>query len=197
MEKETKEQNLSEESKDNHEKLGIKNIIMQILFYGFLFFICLYVIPNYVVQRNFVSGPSMENTLQDKDQLIIDKLSYQFTDPKRFDIIVFYPYGKEVNEEYYIKRVIGLPGETIQIIGSDIYINGEILEESFGKDPITNAGIAKEEITLGSDEFFVLGDNRGVSKDSRSEMVGLVKKDVIAGKLLLRIWPFSEFGTVK
>ena len=136
----------------------------------------------------------MMNTLIDKENLLVEKVSYHFKDPERFDVIVFYPYGRD-NEEYYIKRVIGLPGETVQIIGSDIYINGEILEENFGKDPIDLAGTVEEPQTLGDDEFFVLGDNRKVSQDSRYEEVGFVKKKNIEGRAILRIFPFSKFGT--
>jgi signal peptidase I len=113
----------------------------------------------------------------------------------RFDIIVFYPYGRE-NEEYYVKRIIGLPGETVQIIGSDVYINGEVLEEHYGKDPIEDPGRAIEPITLGDDEFFVMGDNRSISKDSRTEEVGNVKKENIGGRAVFRIKPLSRFGTI-
>ncbi len=83
----------------------------------------------------------------------------------------------------------------MQIIGEDIYIDGEKLEENFGKDPIIEAGMADEPIKLGDDEFFVLGDNRTVSEDSRYEEVGPVKRENIEGKAILRIYPLSEFGT--
>lgn len=180
---------------EESKKLDIKSIIREICIYALLFVVCVFVIPRYVVQRTIVDGPSMENTLIDKDQLIVDKLSYHIKDPKRFDIIIFYPYGKDV-DDYYVKRVIGMPGETIQIKGSDIYINDELLRESYGKDPITNTGIAENPIELKSDEYFVLGDNREVSLDSRYEEVGAVHRDLISGKVLLRIWPFSNFGFI-
>jgi signal peptidase I len=114
----------------------------------------------------------------------------------RFDIIVFYPYGRE-NEEYYVKRVIGLPGETVQIIGSKIYVNGQELEENYGKEPMDDPGRAEQLVTLGDDEYFVLGDNRNISKDSRSDEVGNVAKENIGGKVVLRIAPLSKFGIVK
>ena len=135
----------------------------------------------------------MIDTFTDRDNLLVEKVSYHLNDPKRFDVIVFYPYGRD-EEEYYIKRVIGLPGETVQIIGSQIYINGEVLEEDYGKDPIDYAGIVEEPQTLGEDEFFVLGDNREVSQDSRYEEVGFVKRKNIEGRAILRIFPFSKFG---
>lgn len=99
--------------------------------------------------------------------------------------------------EYYVKRIIGLPGETVQIVEGDIYIDGGLLKEDYGKMPITNPGIAEEPVKLGADEYFVLGDNRKVSLDSRYEEVGPVQKEEIAGKAILRIWPFDSFGKIK
>ncbi len=168
-------------------------IIAEIIIYIALILICIFVIPKYVVQRTIVDGESMMNTLHNNDNVIVEKVSYLFSDPDRFDIIVFYPYGKEEDpDDYYVKRVIGLPGETIQIIGSDIYINGEILKENYGRVPIRHAGVAKDPITLGEDEFFVLGDNREESEDSRA--FGVVEKSDISGQVVLRIYPFSRFG---
>ena len=177
---------------------------MEGILYVALFFACAFIIPNYVVQRAKVSGPSMMNTLKDNENLLVSKISYKIHDPERFDIVVFYPYkgrkeyenDKQMQKEHYVKRIIGLPGETVQIIGTDIYINGKILEEHYGKDPITRAGIAENPITLGKDEYFVMGDNREVSFDSRYEEVGPVHKEAIDGKAFLRIWPLKKFGTV-
>lgn len=182
------------DNKPISKAMKIKNIIKEAIIYVLIFIVVLYFIPNYVIQKTIVDGPSMENTLENKDHLFVEKLSYRFGNPKRFDIVVFYPYGREDKDDYYVKRVIGLPGETIQIIGSDIYINGEILEENYGKDPITYAGIASEPIKLNDDEYFVLGDNRTVSLDSRYEKVGVVDGDLIDGKVILRIWPLNKFG---
>lgn len=152
-----------------------------------------YLIILYVGQRTEVSGDSMEPTLSNGDNLIVDKISYRFNEPERFDIIVFpFQYQKDT---YYIKRIIGLPGETVQIDEEgNIYIDGEILEESYGREIIDEdkIGIADEPITLGDDEYFVLGDNRNYSSDSRVKEVGNIKKDQIIGKAWLRIWPFSE-----
>lgn len=155
--------------------------------------LCVTVVPRYVVQRTIVDGRSMMNTLKDQENLLVEKVSYHFSDPDRYDIIVFYPKGRDY-EDYYIKRVIGLPGETVQIIGSTIYIDGKELKENYGKDPITSSGVAAEPIKLADDEFFVMGDNRTVSEDSRS--IGPVKKKNIEGRAILRIYPFSEFGTL-
>ncbi|MBQ2320394.1 MAG: signal peptidase I [Lachnospiraceae bacterium] len=155
--------------------------------------LCITFVPRYVLQRTIVSGSSMESTLHNKENLLVEKVSYRFKDPDRFDVIVFYPYGRE-SDDYYIKRVIGLPGETVQIKGDTIYINGEEIKENYGKDPMVYAGIAEEPLKLADDEFFVLGDNREVSEDSRYEEVGPVKRENIEGKAILRIYPFSEFG---
>ncbi|HBI60128.1 MAG TPA: signal peptidase I, partial [Lachnospiraceae bacterium] len=155
------------------------------------------VVPRYVIQRTQVDGRSMMNTLHDKESLLVEKVTYHFKDPDRFDIITFYPQGRD-HEEYYIKRVIGLPGETIQITGNTIYIDGEVLKENYGREPMESGGIAEESVKLGEDEFFVLGDNRNESVDSRDgEDVGVVKKENIDGHAILRIYPFSEFGMIK
>lgn len=164
----------------------------------------IFVVPRYVMQRTIVSGDSMENTLYDGESLLVSKISYELGDPERFDVIIFYPHGKDGTDgygigdadEFYVKRVIGLPGETVQIVGEDILINGKKLEENYGKDPIDFVGIAREPVTLGKDEYFVLGDNREVSYDSRYEEIGPIKRKNIEAKVVLRIWPLSEFGTI-
>lgn len=142
-----------------------------------------------------VDGESMMNTLNNGDNLIVEKISYKFSDPDRFDIVVFYPFGKKA-KEYYIKRVIGLPGEHVCIKDSTIYIDGEVLEENYGKDLVRYAGIAENGITLGEDEYFLMGDNRLESFDSRYPEIGPVSKDKIAGRAVLRIYPFKQFGSL-
>ncbi|MFU0826669.1 MAG: Signal peptidase I [Lachnoclostridium sp.] len=185
-----------EDGKKATGKRKLKSVILESIIYFFIIYACLRLIPTYVVQRTIVDGPSMEDTLHSGEQLIVEKISYHFDQLKRFDIILFYPHGRE-NDEYYVKRIIGLPGETVQIKGSDIYINGKILKENYGKEPITYAGIAEEPITLGADEYFVLGDNREVSLDSRYEEVGPVSRENIGGRAILRIWPINKFGLLK
>lgn len=184
------------DTSENDENSKWLPIIKEIIIYGIIFIMIVFIIPRYVVQKTIVEGDSMERTLHEGDRLLLDKVTYHFKNPERFDIIVFYPYGKEM-DEYFVKRVIGLPGETLQIKGEDIYINGEKLEENYGKDPIRNPGIAEEPITLEEDEFFLLGDNREISWDSRYEDIGLVHRDLIAGRTILRIRPLSKFGIVK
>lgn len=173
----------------------IKEIITTSLYV--LLVLCLsYLFITFVGQRTEVQGSSMEATLSNGDQLIVDKISYRFRDPKRYDIIVF-PFRYEDNT-FYIKRIIGLPGETIQIDGEgNIWINGEILEESYGREIIRDPGLAVEPITLGEDEYFVMGDNRNNSSDSRVEAVGNIHRDEIIGRAFIRIWPLSKFGILK
>ncbi|MBR5247397.1 MAG: signal peptidase I [Lachnospiraceae bacterium] len=157
-----------------------------------------WVIITFVGQRTEVSGDSMEATLADGDNLIVDKITYRFKKPERFDIIVF-PF-KYQETTYYIKRIIGLPGETVWIDENGvIYINDEVLKESYGKEVIksTNRGIAAEPVILGPDEYFVLGDNRNNSSDSRTQIVGNIHEDDIIGRAWLRIWPFNQFGVLK
>lgn len=154
------------------------------------------VVPRYVIQRTIVDGTSMEATLQDQDNLLVDKLSYRFSDPKRFDVIVFYPYGRE-NEDYYIKRVIGLPGETIQIVGDTIYIDGKVLKESYGKDPMTESGIASE--PLSSARMNILCWEIIVRSARTAVMRRLVRYPAtkIEGRAVLRIYPLNKFGTLR
>lgn len=151
-----------------------------------------YLIVNFVGQRTEVVGSSMESTLSDGDNLIVDKITYRFKDPERYDIIVFpFQYAKNT---YYIKRIIGLPGETVRIDDDGvIYINDKELTEFHGKEIIEDSGIAGNEITLGKDEYFVLGDNRNNSTDSRDPSVGNIRKKDILGRAWLRIWPLHEF----
>ena len=178
------------------------NRIMRELLNTAIYLLCVlgavWLVITFVGQRTEVEGASMENTLHNGDNLIVDKLSYRFHDPERFDIIVF-PFQFQDNT-YYIKRIIGLPGETVQIMDDgSIYINGEKLEENYGMEVIKpeTIGRAAEPIELGDDEYFVMGDNRNTSSDSRTDMVGNIKRENIIGKAWLRIWPVSDFGVLQ
>lgn len=155
-----------------------------------------FLVVTFVGQRTKVIGSSMYPTFEDGDNLIVDKLTYRFKDPERFDIIVFpFRYAKKT---FYIKRIIGLPGETVYIDDKGaIYIDGEVLEENFGREVIKDQGRAYEPITLGPDEYFVLGDNRNNSSDSRDPVVGNIKRDEFIGKAWMRIFPFQKLGMIK
>ena len=166
----------------------------------YLLFVLLltWLLITYVVQRTEVEGSSMEATLSNGDNLFVDKISYRFKEPERFDIIVF-PFQYKENT-YYIKRIIGMPGETVQIDEQgNIYINGEILQESYGREVIKpeNMGRAAEPVVLGEDEYFVMGDNRNNSSDSRAEIVGNIHRDDIIGRAWVRVWPLEDMGVLK
>ena len=183
------------ETEENKMKHVLKEIL-SISIYLLLVFCAAYLIVTYVGQRTQVSGSSMETTLSDGDHLIVDKISYRFEDPERFDIIVF-PYQYDT-DTYYIKRIIGMPGETVQIDDSgNIYVDGELLEEAYGREVIQNPGRANDPILLGDDEYFVMGDNRNNSSDSRTEVVGNIHRDDIVGRAWMRIWPLSDIGILK
>ena len=150
----------------------------------------------YFGQRVAVVGDSMSPILSNGDVTLVNRIVYDATAPKRGDIIVFKPKGNE-NSHYYIKRIIGLPGETVQILEGEIYIDGEKLEEDYGVSEITDPGIAAEEIELAGDEFFVLGDDRENSEDSRMADVGAVKRSYIYGKVWFIVSPWEDFGLVR
>lgn len=151
-------------------------------------------IVTFIGQRVEVDGQSMEPTLQDHDNLICDKLSYRFSDPERFDIVIIYP--DEEKDARWIKRIIGLPGEEVRIdTEGTIYINGEVLEESYGKEVIEDPGMAIEPIQLGENEYWVMGDNRNHSSDSR--VIGPVPRSRILGKAFVRIFPFHKIGLIR
>ena len=174
-------------------KTDIRAVLEMILYFALVAGIT-FLIIHFVGQRTVVNGVSMQPTLSDGDNLIVDKLSYRFRDPDRFDIIVF-PQG---DGRYFIKRIIGLPGENVRIDeDGSIYIDGERLSESYGKEVIQNPGLAKDGIELGADEYFVLGDNRNDSMDSRMAEVGRIAGDRIMGRAWLRIYPFDEIGFLK
>ncbi len=156
-------------------------------------FVVAVLITQFVANRTTVEGNSMNPCLRNGDELILEKISYLMGEPERFDVIVF-EQSEQVN---YIKRVIGLPGETVQIRNDKIYINNEAIYDEFQKEPMNNAGLAKDKITLGPDEYFVLGDNRNASKDSRDQTVGMVKRRQIQGKAWIRLLPLSDLSLIE
>ena len=147
---------------------------------------------NFVGQKTNVVGKSMEPTLFDGDQLVIDKLSYRFGEVERFDIIVF-PYEPKL---YYIKRVIGLPGEEIHIDNGQVYVDDKIIDDEFGFDIIREYG-NNLPLVVPDNEYFVMGDNRNKSSDSRYTDVGTIYEEDIIGKAIVRIWPMSTFGALE
>jgi signal peptidase I len=148
------------------------------------------------IERTVVPGTSMEPTLAENTSIIVNRLSYLTKGPKRFDVIVFEQEGEE-HSYYHVKRVIGLPGERVQIANGLVYIDGEPLKEAVhGLAQIHLSGLATEELILDEDEYFVLGDNRNHSADSRETNVGLIHRDELIGRAWIRIWPLNGIGVI-
>jgi signal peptidase I len=175
------------------KKPTIMKILIEIFIWGaqiaaviFLAYFIIY----YCIEKTNVIGASMENTLYANEPIIIDKFSYRISEPKRFDVIVFKQSGKE-HSFYNIKRIIGLPGERILIKDGKIHINDEIIDDIVIVDEMINYGLAAEEVLLEDNEYFVLGDNRNSSEDSRFASIGNIRRDEIVGKAIIRLSPFN------
>ncbi len=182
---------------DSGNKSSASDKLLQFLDWlrTFLFIILIGLfISLFVIQRNTISGPSMEPTLQNNDQIFVEKISKYFK-IERGDIVTIDEAEDDHPHNLLIKRVIGLPGEKIEINDGVVYINDqELIEEYLPNGVVTTANPEMEHTSeiLGEDEYFVLGDNRSVSKDSRR--LGPVHKDQIIGKLLVRFYPFDSIG---
>ncbi len=175
------------------EQHPVLKFVLSILVCLFTALLLALLITTYVAHHTSVEGSSMEPTIEDGSQLVVEQISYYLHEPERFDVIVF-PNNQGAN---YIKRIIGLPEETIQIKDGYVYINDKQLEEDYGKEIIEDSGLAVDKITLKKDEYFVLGDNRNGSIDSRRTDIGAVKREQIKGKAWLCFYPFTKFGTIK
>ena len=187
-----KEEQISEES-ENEQKISWKRTLIA---FGICVLVAIgiaLIITNFVASHTKVDGSSMESTLEDGDDIIVEKFSYLTNEPERYDIIVFH----QSDTENYIKRVIALPGERIQITEGKIYINDRAIFDAHGNTKMKDGGIAEKPIKLGEDEYFVLGDNRNASKDSRDKAVGVIKREQIIGKAWLRVMPFENFGKLE
>ncbi len=179
--------------KVNYELLqGIIVWVFQIALVCFAAFVLVW----YFGLRVSVIGDSMNPGLKNGDITLVNRLVYDVRKPRRGDIIAFKPNGNE-GSHYYMKRVIGLPGETIECKEGIIFIDGEMLEEDYKTTAIEELGLLEEPITLKSDEFFVLGDDRQSSEDSRMANIGNVKRSEIAGKVWFVISPIKHLGIVR
>ena len=173
------------------EQKSMAREILEMVFYLVIALVAALLIVKFVGQRTQVDGHSMDPTLADGQNLILDKISYRFHDPERYDIIVF-PFEENGKKEHFIKRIIGLPGETVQIIDGYVYINGEKLESDiYGAEVMKSAGRAAEPITLGDDEYlsWVTPEH---SRDGRYPEVGNIKRSDITGRAFLRIWTIEQ-----
>ena len=175
--------------KFNVEKF--KETVAWVLQIGAVIFMAYVCVSCFGVRSNVV-GQAMSETLNNGDQVLINKFIYMVSSPKSGDVIVFLPNGNE-KSHYYVRRVIGVPGDTIQIKEGAVYVNGTLYDEKIEVASMEDAGIAAEEIKLGDDEYFVLGDNRNNSEDSRYANIGNIKADYIVGQAWFCIE--SEHGT--
>lgn len=173
----------------------LKSIFLHIL--AIMFAIGLGVLLAFGFCKMFViQEGSMDTTLSAGETVLINRFAYYMGEPKRGDIIA-YKLNNDENASTHVKRIIGLPGETIQIKDGQILIDGETYQEQKNFPSIENPGIAEEGVTLGNDEYFVLGDNRNNSEDSRFVDVGNIKKSNVIGKLWFVVSPLDEFGFLK
>ena len=169
--------------------------IIGLIIYCIIVVAIMFCVIKFVGQRTIVIGDSMNPTLEDGENLITDKITYRFKEPKRFDIIVF--PQKANTSKLLIKRIIGMPGETVEIKDGRVYINGYELNEAYGNEVMKDGGLAANAITLGPNEYFVLGDNRNNSQDSRFASVGNIQRSDIIGRAWLRIWPLDRVTLLK
>lgn len=155
-----------------------------------------YSIVTFGVQSVTMVGQSMDPVLSNQDIVLLNKRAYTFKDPKRYDIIAF-KLKDEPDSYFNIKRIVGLPGETIQIKNGKIFVDGNVLTDMPFEDLIMTEGLAFDGVTLGSNEYFVIGDNCNNSEDSRYVNIGNISKKEISGKISFRIWPKEAFGRIK
>lgn len=194
------EPSVIEENEDTQTKKAKKKSlgreVLATLLYIAAALVLALLLNRFVLQKVEVSQDSMYATLADGDQLFVEKVTNYFSDPKRFDIVVFEaPEDSALDsDQFWIKRVIGLPNETIQMKEDGIYIDGKKIEEDYVDGELGDPGMIEEPLTLGEDEYFLMGDNRSVSQDCR--VVGPITKEAMMGRVCLRIWPLNKFGTV-
>ncbi len=178
---------------EDEDRKSHTNIVREVI----IWIICIvlsilagYLVTKYAIEKTSIVGDSMNETLMDGEEIIINKLAYKFSSPDRFDVIVFMQEGKE-HSYYNVKRVVGLPGEKINIKDGYVYVDGTKINEKVSVDTINNPGLAGEPIVLGDDEYFVLGDNRNQSEDSRFANISMIKEEEIIGEAWLRLSPFG------
>jgi signal peptidase I len=185
------EENLVEKAPEE-KTVEKKQSAWELIRFGVIALIAVFLVRTFIIQPFVVSGSSMVPTFENGEYLIINEVTYKLNDPQRDDVIVFrYPND---TTKFFIKRIIGLPGETIDIKGNDITITNETHKNGFKLDQpfVKNLSNNNMHFVLRSDEYFVMGDNRSASSDSR--YWGPVKKDLLVGKVFLRLWPISTVG---
>jgi signal peptidase I len=166
--------------------------LLREVFQTLLFLVAVYVLLEMTIPRSVVLSISMEPNLIADQRLLISRMSYLFGEPERGDIVVFMPPNQPAGEPPLIKRLIGLPGETVSIRDTYLYVNGVQLEEDYLKEPCDPFRCPDQSWQLGAEEFFFMGDNRNHSHDSRA--FGPIQRGQIVGKAVLRWWPPAKWG---
>lgn len=174
-------------------KKSIRRVVLGWVLMIVLLLLVIFALIVFTSQREEVKDRAMYPAMQEDDVLAVDRLRYRFFNPRRYDIVIF-PSRYEAGVSY-IRRIIGLPGETVRIVDGKVYINGIVLDsDTWGMEPIAQAGAAYGTITLGADEYFVLGDNRNACTDSREPSIGNIRRDELTGVVLMRIWPLTRIS---
>lgn len=189
-----------EEEKKQERRMHILKESILFLIEAALVIFLAWLIITFALKKVSVIGSSMETTLYNGEDVIVNKISYLVLSPKRNNMIAFYPEAEEGEEQQLddtsiqIRRVVGLPGEKIQIKNGKFYANGKLVEEDYPFEPMYSAGRAVNEVQLEEDEYFVLSDSRNDMDDSRNTSFTKVRKQNIIGKVILRLNPFSLIG---
>jgi len=183
--------NFTRRYQENTRLLNVAVKLVSLIMTVVLAYTCVY----FTCNSTGVEGSSMQPVITNEDTVLINRFAYTLLKPRRFDVIAFTPNYKNT-DRVLIKRIIGLPGEKVKIENGKVFINGKELENDKGLEDILIAGNAASEISLGQDQYFVLGDNRNNSEDSRFANIGLIKRENIVGKVWLRSMPFKRIGLV-
>ena len=182
-------QNAANQAAKETEKKSLKREIFEWIMVFVVAAAMAFVVRTFIFEPVRVDGASMMDTLVDGEYMIATKYDYLFSDPDRFDVVIC-NYPNTTDGMYRVKRVVGMPGETIQLLGGQLYVDGEHVEQNFDMHSVTESF---GPFTVPEDHYFVIGDNRNNSKDSRSIMVGPLKRSEIKGHVRAVVFPFSGF----
>lgn len=180
-------------SKKDKPKKSVKQEIFEWVMVFVVAAALAFVVRTFIFEPVRVDGSSMLNTLTDGDFMIATKYDYLAGDPDRFDVVIC-DYPNTSDGKYRVKRVIGLPGDTVELVAGELYINGEHIEQDFD---MTDNQAYFGPYVVPEDHYFVMGDNRNNSKDSRSAMVGALPRSMIRGHVRLVVFPFGHAGAVE